>query len=83
MVPHVAIVGCGLIGQKRAKTLGGAKLVACADIVGARAESLAKPHGALATSDWREAIRREDVSLVIVATTNNLLAEITIEALQS
>ncbi len=83
MVHHVAIVGCGLIGQKRAKTLGGAKLVACADIVGVRAEALAKSHGAFATSDWREAIRREDVSLVIVATTNNLLAEITIEALQS
>ena len=28
----VAIVGCGLIGQKRAKALAGARLVACADV---------------------------------------------------
>ncbi len=83
MTHRIAIVGCGLIGQKRAKTLGGAKLVACADIVAERAESLAKSHGAFATSNWREAIRRDDVSLVIVATTNNLLSEITIAALES
>ena len=36
----VAIVGCGLIGQKRARALGRAKLVACADIVRERAEGL-------------------------------------------
>ena len=29
---RVAIVGCGLIGERRARTLTGAKLVACADI---------------------------------------------------
>ena len=28
----VAIVGCGLIGQKRARALAGARLVACADV---------------------------------------------------
>jgi heme exporter protein A len=27
----VAIIGCGLIGQKRAKALGEGRLVACAD----------------------------------------------------
>ena len=30
---NAAIIGCGLIGQKRAKALAGAKLVACADAV--------------------------------------------------
>ena len=37
----VAIVGCGLIGQKRAKALGGARLVACADVAQDRADRLA------------------------------------------
>ncbi len=31
-IPGVAILGCGLIGQKRSKTLAGAKLVVCADV---------------------------------------------------
>jgi predicted dehydrogenase len=81
VTPGVAIVGCGLIGRKRAKALRGAKVVACADIVRARAEELARDTDAAALDDWREAVKRDDVSLVIVATTNNLLAEITIGAL--
>ncbi len=37
----VAIVGCGLIGHKRAQALGAARLVARADIVPERAQALA------------------------------------------
>jgi predicted dehydrogenase len=76
--PRVAIVGCGTIGRKRANALAGAQLVACADVVGERAQSL----GAAAYStDWREVVRRNDVDVVIVATINSLLAEVTIGAL--
>lgn len=78
---RVAIVGCGLIGQKRAKALGRAKLVACADIALPRAESLA--NGAFASADWREVVGRDDVDAVIVSTTNNLLAEISTAALRN
>ena len=68
----VAIVGCGLIGQKRAKALAGSRLVACADVMLARAESLARTtSGAVATADWRAAVDRPDVDLVVVATTNS------------
>ena len=74
---NVAIIGCGLIGQKRAKSLGSAKLVACADVVLARAQAVAKTGGADATSDWQSTVRRDDVDIVLVATTNNGLAEIT------
>lgn len=74
----VAIVGCGLIGQKRAKALAGSRLVACADVMLARAESLARTtSGAVATADWRAAVDRPDVDLVVVATTNEWLAPIT------
>ena len=77
MNPGVAIVGCGLIGRKRAAALGDARLVACADVDRAVAEALARTSaGAEATDDWLAAIDRADVSIVIVATTNDALADI-------
>ena len=77
MTPGVAIVGCGLIGQKRARALAGARLAACADLDVRRAEGVAATSpGAIATADWREAIDRDDVGIVIVATINVSLAEI-------
>ncbi len=79
----VAIVGCGLIGQKRAQALGPARLVACADVALERAQKLAQPTGAVATADWRSAVVRDDVSIVVVATTNDALAEVTVAAVQA
>lgn len=73
----VAIVGCGLIGQKRAKALAGARLIACADVKRDRAEALAgAASDVTASDDWRAAIDRADVDVVIVATTNDALAEV-------
>ena len=80
----VAIVGCGLIGRKRARALPGGTLVACADLDPARAEELAAgAAGAVAVADWQEAIRRRDVDVVIVATTNDALASVTSTALDA
>lgn len=80
----VAIIGCGLIGQKRAQALGPARLVACADVALERAQALAKTtSGAMATADWREAVAHPQVQMVIVATTNNALAEVTLAAAQA
>ena len=72
----VAIIGCGLIGQKRAQALGPARLIACADVVLERAQKLAQAAGADAMVDWRSAVTRDDVDMVIVSTTNDALAEI-------
>jgi len=80
----VAIIGCGLIGRKRAATLGGARLVACADLDRARAEALACTTTAVeVTDDWRAAIGRADVDIVVVATTNEMLAEIARTAVEA
>ncbi len=80
----VAIVGCGLIGQKRARSLGPARLVACADVVFDRAQALAQTApGALATADWQAVLARADVDIVIIATTNSMLAEATSAAVQA
>jgi predicted dehydrogenase len=79
----VAIIGCGLIGQKRAKVLKGARLVVCADPILARAQAIANPNGAEAVEDWRKAATHPDAGIVIVATTNQSLAEISLLAVQS
>ena len=80
----IGIIGCGLIGQKRAKALGnGGRLVACADIDEKRAESLATPSGAIAFNDWRELLKLSEVEIVIVATLHDSLAEITLSAIEA
>ena len=81
---NVAIVGCGLIGHKRAQALNPARLVACADTALDRAAALARLYpGAVALADWREAVASPDVDIVVVATTNNALAPITLAAVQA
>ena len=80
----VAIVGCGLIGRKRSTALAGARLIACADAEAGRAEALARSvGGARASSDWRAAVDRSDVDVVVVATTNDSLAEISRFAIEA
>ena len=75
---RLAIVGCGMIGQKRVRALGKHhQLVITADPVVERARELAGQRpGAVATADWREAVGRPDVDAVIVATTNQFLAPV-------
>jgi predicted dehydrogenase len=81
----VAIVGCGLIGQKRARVLEGARLAAVCDVIPQRAASLAASLApgltesdpeCIALSNWEEAVALPDVEIVIVATTHDLLAPI-------
>jgi predicted dehydrogenase len=80
----IGIIGCGLIGQKRAKALGTAgKLVACADIDLARATNLAKNIGAQAFSDWRELLKLPEVQIVVIATLHDSLAELTHAAIEA
>jgi predicted dehydrogenase len=84
MSEGVAIVGCGLIGNKRARALGDARLIACADFDRARAEALARTSpGALSTTDWREAVTHPEVTVVVVATANDALATVSRAALEA
>jgi predicted dehydrogenase len=78
-----AIVGCGLIGQKRARFLEGRHaLSVAADVNIERAELVAsRSPGARAVSDWKDAVRSTDVDGVIVATTNDYLAPVTLAAI--
>lgn len=73
----VGIIGCGLIGNKRADNLGRGDLVACADLDLNKAQSLASRfNGCQAYDNYHDLLLRDDVELVIVATLHASLAEI-------
>lgn len=81
---NIAIIGCGLIGQKRAKTLKSCKLIVCIDQIREKAEALAKQHpGCIALTDWREAVQHPDVDVVIISTLHATLAEIGLAAVSA
>jgi predicted dehydrogenase len=79
----VAIVGCGLIGRKRAAALPDGRVVVCADLARDRAEALADAVGAEAATRWQDAVTHPGVDVVVVATTNDALATVTQEALNA
>jgi len=82
-----AIVGCGLIGKKRAAALAqvrGATLAYACDLDGTRAADVAKTHASCRSSvDFRQAIADPAVDAVIVSTLNSSLAPIALEAATS
>ncbi|MGI2033768.1 Gfo/Idh/MocA family protein [Rhizobium panacihumi] len=80
----VAIIGCGLIGQKRAKALGaGGHLVACADKDIARAKNLAALADAPFFADWQDVLKLDTVDVVVIATLHDSLAEISLAAVRA
>ena len=80
----VGIVGCGLVGRKRAEALGTSRLVACADLQHARAEGLARAAGSAEVErDWTRLVARPDLDLVVVATTNDALVPVTLAAVNA
>ena len=83
-----AIVGCGLIGGKRLRSLRpNDVVVAVADPVYERAQALAAQApgsvAAAAFTDWRQAVERTDVDAVFVSTSNDALAPVTMAAVQA
>ncbi len=80
---NVGIIGCGLIGKKRADSLLDTKLVACADSNLERARELANRFGARSTASWRDVVDAPDVQIVVIATPHDSLAEITLAAIRA
>lgn len=79
----VGIIGCGLIGQKRARAVGvEGRLVACADIDFRRAQLVAGGN-AKAFDDWRDLLALPEVEMVVVATLHDSLAEIALAAAEA
>lgn len=83
---RVGIVGCGLIGRKRANAIQVSqteKLVVVADVNAERASSMAGEFGCAATTDWQQAIAEYDLDVLIVSTINKYLAPISQAALDA
>ncbi len=82
---NVGLIGCGLIGQKRAKALSKCKigkLIACADINSNRVKILSNNTGAKIYDNWSKIVSSKEIDVVIVATTHDSLAEITKSAVK-
>lgn len=82
----VAIVGAGGIGQIRARTIsdsGWGQVSAVADLDPERARKVAQEFSAAHTTDWREAIFRPEVDVVVVSTPTKFHTEISVEALKA
>jgi len=88
LVFRVGIIGCGLIGKKRAKVIRDdpSSYLACtSDIVFSHAEDLAKEYGdrkAIAYRDWQDLVDKGKVDMVVIATPNKYVKEITQGAAQ-
>ena len=81
---RVGIVGCGLIGRRRAAALAGATLTACVDVEPARAAAVAQSQpGITVASRFEDLVGSDAVDVVIVATTNDMLAPVAVAAIEA
>lgn len=81
---NVVIIGCGLVGRKRAASLGRARLLACADRLPEQAAVLAAAHpGCIAYASWEEALAHPGATIAIIATTHDSLAAIAAAAIRA
>ena len=81
----VAIVGCGLIGRKRARWVQKdprTRLQIVVDADESKARSLAGDFSCQAGTNWLRVISDPEIDLVVVSTPNHLLCEISCAALK-
>lgn len=81
----IGIIGCGLIGRKRANALAAFpkdNLIAVCDVDKERADALAKDFHCESISNWRLLVQRKDIDIIINSSINQVLEEITVGALQ-
>ena len=82
---NVAVIGCGLIGQRRANVVAQDKfsqLLYVTDVNAKTAESVAKEQGCSWSTDWKKVVRLKNLDVVIVSTPNHWLSPIASAALR-
>jgi predicted dehydrogenase len=83
-VLNVAIVGCGLIGEKRAYAMReAASLKLCLDIDLSKATSFSKKFNCGIATNFNEIISNKDIDIVVISTRHDSLYKFAIEALES
>ncbi len=70
---RVVIIGCGLIGQKRANSLGSSTLVACCDIDQKAAKKFSINNNVPYYLDIEKVFENEDFDIAILSSTHNSL----------
>jgi len=84
MSPRVAIIGCGLVGEKRVKLLTPGTVTVTCDLDLGRAKRLAAlSPGCEATDSLDRAVTSPNVDCVMIATVNASLAPIAMQALSA
>lgn len=81
---RTAVVGCGLIGRRRAaeaKANAASQLALVVDPAPGVAASVAAEFGCAAASDWHHAVEDPSIDVVVVATPNGYLRDIAVAAL--
>jgi predicted dehydrogenase len=82
--PRIALIGCGLIGQKRLSHLPSGRVTVACDLDLARARRLAaQSPGCLATDSVAETVNSPEVDLVMIATVNSSLTPIACQAVRA
>jgi predicted dehydrogenase len=82
----IAVIGCGLIGARRAGTAQAherTELRVVVDADASRADAVAREHGVESALDWHTALERDDVDAIVVCTPNALLVPIAQAALEA
>ena len=80
----VAMIGCGLIGQKRLNNLPPGSVTVACDLNLDRARKLAaQSQGCVATDSVEQAVTSPNVDVVMIATLNSTLAPIAMQAVQA
>jgi predicted dehydrogenase len=84
-VPRIALVGCGLVGEKRLKLLPREAVTVACDLNLARAKALAALAGShcTATDSVEETVTSSQVDCVMIATVNSSLAPVAAQALRA
>src|ERR1035437_7080211 len=81
---RVAMVGCGLIGQKRLNNLPPGSVTVACDLNLDRAKKLAaQSPDCIVTDSVQQAVASPNVDVVMIATLNSTLAPIAMQAVQA
>ena len=82
--PRVALIGCGLIGQKRLNLLPPGSVTVACDTQLERAKKIAaQSPGCIATESFEQAVSSPNVDVVMIATINSWLAPIALAAVKN
>ena len=80
----LGIIGCGLIGNKRARALGSSfKLIACYDASRERSERFALDHHARSCSSVSMVLQNPQIQAVLISTLHDSLASLTLAAVRA